>query len=292
MKFVTYTDFENEYLGVLKGDKIYSISEDVRFNFVDMVDLIKNITEEDISYLEELEGTLDLEDVNLLSPIVKPIHDIICVGENYVEHVEEIGGKMEEGFVSKYFSKRAIEIEGPDSIVIGHYEYDDAVDYEVELAAIIGKEAFQVKKENAKDYIFGFSVFNDISSRNIQFKHSQWYRGKSPDGYSVMGPVIATVDEFTFPLNLELKTTVNGEVRQHSNTSKMIRSVEEIIEELTEMMTLEPGDIIATGTPSGVGLGMEPKGFLKDDDEVVCSVEGIGDLSVMMVDLRSPDLGE
>lgn len=282
MKFLTYTDYEYVYLGVLNGDKIYSISEDDRFDFLDMIDLIENIREEDMEYLKGKEGTLIFEDTKILSPITRPIHDIICVGENYVDHVEEVGNKYEEGFVSKYFSKRAVMIEGHRNSIFGHFNVDDAIDYEVELAVIIGKEAYKVNRDEARDYIFGFSVFNDLSSRNIQFKHGQWFRGKSPDGYSVMGPVIVTADEFEYPLSLELKTTVNGKVRQQSNTSKMIKGIEEIIEELTEMMTLEPGDIIATGTPSGVGLGMEPKGFLKNMDEVVCSIEGIGELNIMM----------
>lgn len=193
---------------------------------------------------------------------------------------------MEDNFVSKYFSKRAVEIKGQDSIIEGHYDIDDTVDYEVELAIIIGREAYKIKSENAMDYIFGFSIFNDISSRNIQFKHGQWFRGKSPDGYSVMGPVITTKDEFESPLSLNLKTTVNNEIRQSSNTSKMIKNVRDILEELTEMMTLEPGDIIANGTPSGVGLGMDPKGFLKDGDVFVCTIDGIGELRVKIMDPR------
>ncbi len=286
MKFLTFSEGKKEYLGVLKGDKIYSISDDARFSFLNMVDLISNITEEDMKYLEEKEGNIDYNHVKILSPIRKPIHDVICVGENYVEHIEEVGGKMEDNFVSKYFSKRAVEIKGQDSIIEGHYDIDDTVDYEVELAIIIGREAYKIKSENAMDYIFGFSIFNDISSRNIQFKHGQWFRGKSPDGYSVMGPVITTKDEFESPLSLNLKTTVNNEIRQSSNTSKMIKNVRDILEELTEMMTLEPGDIIATGTPSGVGLGMDPKGFLKDGDVFVCTIDGIGELRVKIMDPR------
>ncbi len=286
MKFLTFSEGKKEYLGVLKGDKIYSISDDARFSFLNMVDLISNITEEDMKYLEEKEGNIDHNHVKILSPIRKPIHDVICVGENYVEHIEEVGGKMEDNFVSKYFSKRAVEIKGQDSIIEGHYDIDDTVDYEVELAIIIGREAYKIKSENAMDYIFGFSIFNDISSRNIQFKHGQWFRGKSPDGYSVMGPVITTKDEFESPLSLNLKTTVNNEIRQSSNTSKMIKNVRDILEELTEMMTLEPGDIIATGTPSGVGLGMDPKGFLKDGDVFVCTIDGIGELRVKIMDPR------
>lgn len=286
MKFLTFSEGKKEYLGVLKGDKIYSISDDARFSFLNMVDLISNITEEDMKYLEEKEGNIDYNHVKILSPIRKPIHDVICVGENYVEHIEEVGGKIEDNFVSKYFSKRAVEIKGQDSIIEGHYDIDDTVDYEVELAIIIGREAYKIKSENAMDYIFGFSIFNDISSRNIQFKHGQWFRGKSPDGYSVMGPVITTKDEFESPLSLNLKTTVNNEIRQSSNTSKMIKNVRDILEELTEMMTLEPGDIIATGTPSGVGLGMDPKGFLKDGDVFVCTIDGIGELRVKIMDPR------
>ena len=152
------------------------------------------------------------------------------------------------------------------------------MDYETELAVVIGKTCRGVRREEAEDVIFGYSVFNDFSSRILQRKHKQWLVGKSLDGYAAMGPVIVTRDELPFPLELELRGEVNGEERQHSNTRLMLTGVPKVIEDLSAGITLEPGDIIATGTPSGVAMGMEEPLWLVPGDEVRCTIEGIGTL--------------
>lgn len=148
----------------------------------------------------------------------------------------------------------------------------------MELAVIIGKEGRDIKPEQAEDYIFGYSVFNDLSSRTIQKQHSQWLRGKSLDGYTAMGPCILHKSAPPFPVEVDVCSLVNGEVRQNSNTRLLLTSLPRIIADLSQGMTLEPGDIIATGTPGGVGLGFDPPRFLKKGDKVECRIPPIGSL--------------
>ncbi|HHX67247.1 MAG: fumarylacetoacetate hydrolase family protein [Miniphocaeibacter sp.] len=228
--------------------------------------------------IEELisEEIREYDSINILSPIERPIHDIICVGKNYADHISELGGEITSEFIPNYFGKRANKILGHKDIIEGIFDIDSEMDYEVELAVIISKDCKNIRKEDYRDYIFGFSIFNDISSRHLQSYHKQWYRGKGVDNYSVLGPCIVTVDEFEFPLSLNLETFVNGELRQNSNTEKMIFKIEDIIEDLSRTMTLEPGDIIATGTPSGVGKGFNPPKYLTPNDIVELKIEKIG----------------
>ena len=153
------------------------------------------------------------------------------------------------------------------------------LDYEAELAVIIKKDAKDVKPEEVKDYIFGYTIMNDVSAREVQTEHKQWYFGKGLDGFTPMGPCITSADEIAFPPALQISSRINGELRQNSVTNLLITSITDIIEELSSGMTLMPGTIIATGTPSGVGMGFDPPKFLKSGDMVECSIEGIGTLS-------------
>ena len=154
----------------------------------------------------------------------------------------------------------------------------DSLDYECELGVIIGKDARCVKEEDVAEYIFGYTIVNDVSARNLQTRHKQWYFGKSLDGFTPMGPCIVTADEFAFPPRVGISCLVNGEVRQDSNTGNLIAGIAEIIAMLSEGMTLQAGTIIATGTPAGVGMGMTPPTFLNEGDVVECRIEGIGTL--------------
>ena len=158
----------------------------------------------------------------------------------------------------------------------GHLELDSNLDYEVELAVVIGKGGRDIPPDRAAEHIFGYSVFNDLSARALQKRHNQWYRGKSLDGFAVMGPALVTADEIPFPPLLTLESRVNGEVRQHSNTRLYLSDIPHLIAELSQGMTLEPGDIIATGTPSGVGMGFTPPRWLKSGDVVECEIQGVG----------------
>ena len=154
----------------------------------------------------------------------------------------------------------------------------DSLDYEAELAVIIGKDAKNVKAEDAEDYIFGYTILNDMSARNLQTRHTQWYFGKSLDGFTPMGPAIVTADEIVYPPKLKIQSLINGEVRQDSNTELLIFDIGYVIEELSRGMTLKAGSIISTGTPQGVGMGFVPPKFLHKGDVIECRIEKLGSL--------------
>ncbi len=216
-------------------------------------------------------------DYKLLAPITVPMQDIICLGVNYKEHIDETADVVD--FTKKqaavYFSKRVNRCNNTEG-KIPAYDFVDSLDYEVELGVILKKDAFQVSIEDAKDYILGYTIINDVSARNIQLKHQQWYRGKSLDGYTPMGPCIVTADEIDDAHALNIECFVNDEKRQSSNTACMITTVEEAISELSHGMTLKAGTIIATGTPGGVGMGFNPPKFLQSGDVIKCCIEKIG----------------
>ena len=224
-----------------------------------------------------------LEDVTLLAPIPRPRQDVICLGMNYRDHEKEAARYDAEAFTKEkpaavYFSKRVSRAGDPDGTIPRYKGLVERLDYEAELAVIIGKTARNVKAEEAGAYIFGYTVLNDVSARDLQTGHKQWYFGKGLDGFTPMGPCILTADETAFPPALEISCAVNGEERQHSNTSLLIHGIPEIIEELSAGMTLLPGTVIATGTPAGVGLGFEPPRFLEAGDVVECTIQNIGTL--------------
>lgn len=207
---------------------------------------------------------------------------LICLGINYKAHADE-AERYSDAFKKErpipiYFSKRVTEAVAPNGFIESHPSLVERLDYEAELAVIIGKKAKHVKTEDAADYIFGYTVLNDVSARLLQTTHKQWYFGKGLDGFTPMGPCITSADEIAFPPALQISSRINGELRQDSVTDLLITSIEDIIEELSSGMTLMPGTIIATGTPSGVGMGFDPPKFLKSGDVVECSVEGIGTL--------------
>lgn len=224
-----------------------------------------------------------LEDVKLLAPIPRPRQDVICLGINYHDHAAEAARYDAEAFAKErpaaiYFSKRVSRAGDPDGVIPCYKGLVKRLDYEAELAVVLGREAKNVKAEDAGDYIFGYTVLNDVSARDLQTGHKQWYFGKSLDGFTPMGPCILTADAVPFPPALNISCTVNGEERQTSNTSRLIHDIPAIIEELSSGMTLLPGTIIATGTPAGVGMGLDPPEFLKYGDVVECSIERIGTL--------------
>ena len=293
MKFVSFVEWNNtESVGILskEGNKVIAINEiisDFKCDSNPMIKLINMINENKdilnkLKHAEEnFERAYSIENVKILSPIRKPIHDIICVGVNYSDHLGEIKKDMKDFKEVKapvYFSKRAIEIIGFGDKIKSRFDLDECLDYEVELAVIIGKTAKDIKPEEVNDYIFGYSIFNDISSRKIQKEHSQWYKGKSLDSYSSMGPCIVHKDDFELPLKLDIKSILNDEVRQSSNTKYMIHDINYLVSDISKGMTLEAGDIIATGTPGGVGMSFNPPKYMKSGDKIICSIENIGEL--------------
>ncbi|MCR4851930.1 MAG: fumarylacetoacetate hydrolase family protein [Lachnospiraceae bacterium] len=248
----------------------------------DMNELIRHFDEMSpiISSLIEKDTPKEIErEFIIKAPIPVPLQDVICLGVNYRSHIEETVDVLD--FTKKkdtvYFSKRVNKANDPDGI-IPLYDFVDSLDYEVELGVIIKKDALNVPADEAADYILGYTIINDVSARNIQLKHQQWYRGKSLDGYTPMGPCIVTADEIEDVHNLDIFCYVNNEMRQNSNTRYMITSVEEAISELSQGMMLKAGTIIATGTPGGVAMGMKPPLYLKSGDEIRCEIQGIGSL--------------
>lgn len=224
-----------------------------------------------------------VDEVQLLAPIVRPLQDVVCLGINYDAHAQEAGRFSDEAFGGErpytiYFSKRVNRATATGEKVPAYAGLVDSLDYEAELGVVLGKDAKGVTKDEARDYVFGYTIINDISARNLQTRHKQWYLGKSLDGFTPMGPCIVTADEIGDEQSLDISSRVNGELRQSSNTRYMIQTVAGAIAELSQGMTLEAGTIIATGTPAGVGMGMTPPTFLKHGDKVVCEIEKIGRL--------------
>ncbi len=218
---------------------------------------------------------LPFENEELDAPLRKP-GKIVAIGLNYIDHASE--SKMELPKHPLVFTKFNSSITGPFDPIIFSSSLTEKVDYEVELAVIIGKRAKNVKKESALDYVFGYTVINDVSARDIQFADGQWVRGKSLDAFCPMGPYIVTADEISDPQNLQLTCSINGEILQNASTKDMIFSVADLISTLSKSFVFEPGDIISTGTPSGVGFSRKPPIYLKNDDIMVTEVQNIGKL--------------
>ena len=278
MKYVTYLYDNKESVGFLNelDNAVYPLP------FADMNALIEVPKEELEVAIKKAKNKILLSDVTLLAPIPRPKQDVICLGINYKAHADE-AERYSDAFKKErpipiYFSKRVTEAVAPNGFIESHPGLVERLDYEAELAVIIGKKAKHVKAEDAAEYIFGYTVLNDVLARLLQTAHKQWYFGKGLDGFTPMGPCITSADEIAFPPALQISSRINGELRQDSVTDLLITSIEDIIEELSSGMTLMPGTIIATGTPSGVGMGFDPPKFLKSGDVVECSIEGIGTL--------------
>ncbi|MCX6151414.1 MAG: fumarylacetoacetate hydrolase family protein [Ignavibacteriales bacterium] len=212
---------------------------------------------------------------DLDAPLRKP-GKIVAIGLNYIDHASE--SKMELPKHPLVFTKFNSSITGPYDPIIIPSSVTDKVDYEVELAVIIGKQAKNVTKENALQYVFGYTIINDVSARDIQFEDGQWVRGKSLDTFCPMGPYLITKDEINDPQNLQLTCEVNNNILQNASTKDMIFSVAELISVLSNSFTFEPGDIISTGTPSGVGFIRKPPIYLQNGDVIITEVQHIGKL--------------
>jgi len=290
MKIATYEYQEKVMIGAVEDGRVWSGAL-LGWEETDMQELIRRRGGEDFSALQlPAEGSVALEEVRLMAPIPHPAQDVICLGINYMEHAAESARFKNETFdghrdMSVYFSKRVGRAVACGEPIPAHTGLVRQLDYESELAVIIGRDARHVRAEDASDYVFGYTIINDVSARTLQSEHKQWYFGKSLDGFCPMGPWIVTADEMTCPPDLAICSRVNGELRQNSRTSCMIFRIPEVIEELSGGMTLQAGTIIATGTPAGVGMGMNPPTFLKPGDLVECEIEGIGILSNRVEDI-------
>ncbi len=289
MKFIYFENEAGKTLGILDAqDKIITLESALGATAPkDLNALIDTMSEEEVLALAEkakaMEGTIALEAVKVLAPIEYPKRNIFCLGKNYLDHANETkglpGGSDDIPQFPIYFAKVAQPAIGQGENVLAYQEYTDMVDYEVELAIVIGKDGIDISKEDAESHIFGYTIINDVSARNIQRKHGQWFKGKSLETYCPMGPVLVHKSEIAFPVELDIQCSINGEMRQNSNTNQLIFDIPTIIHDLSKGMYLRKGDIISTGTPAGVGLGFKPFKFLKPGDTMECYVEGIGKLT-------------
>lgn len=291
MKLLSYMNITDDtpQVGILHKTKngIIPLSI-IDIDYPNMMSVIEQLTYAEFERLNLAQEapdipTIPLASVKLCAPIPNPPQDIICLGINYQEHKDEADRYEPDTFSTKqpyaiYFSKRVNETTACGETIPSYSDIVDSLDYEAELAVIIGKDAKNISEEDAEKYIFGYTILNDISARNIQKRHTQWYFGKSFDGFAPLGPYITTADEMPLPLNVSIKSYVNGELRQNSNTGLMHFTIPHIISELSQGMTLKAGTIISTGTPAGVGMGFNPPKFLHPGDEVRCEIEGIGTL--------------
>ena len=284
MKWISFIKDNQQSVGILKDKQILSLRT-LGFNFKDINDILtlsanefKQLCDAISSYKGEL---INCESGILVAPINIPFQDVICVGLNYHEHCIEANQYEENSFVLKpeatvYFSKRVNQTSSYLSELSCHNDVTNKFDYETEVAVILKEDCRNCTKENVKEKIFGYAVINDYSARDLQVAHQQWYLGKSLDGCFAMGPYVLSRDECINIDDLKITTSVNGEIRQNSSTKYMMKSIDDIIIELSNFMTLKKGTIIATGTPSGVGMGFDLPKFLKPGDVVLSEVEQLG----------------
>jgi 2-keto-4-pentenoate hydratase/2-oxohepta-3-ene-1,7-dioic acid hydratase in catechol pathway len=230
---------------------------------------------------------LPLGKVKLVAPIPRPARNIFCVGKNYHEHAREFhtsgfdasAGKDAIPEVPIIFTKPPSCVIGPGAPIPGHLDPTNSVDYENELTVVIGKGGRGISKARAFEHVYGYTIINDVTARTLQHRHKQWFIGKSIDGFCPMGPVLLTADEVPDVGELHLTTRVNGELRQDARVKDLIFDIPTLIETISAGITLEPGDLIATGTPSGVGIGFKPPKYLKKGDIVSLTIEPIGELT-------------
>ena len=279
MKLVTFEQAGRIGIGLLRDDQII----DLTALAPDMIGLIE-LGEQGAARARAMAGAavtfIPLTDVKLLAPIHEPRRNVMCVGKNYAEHTRESyearGENVEAIDYPVIFTKTTTCINGPYDDIPYDATVSEKIDYEAELAVIIGRRVKNATREEAQAAVFGYTVLNDVTARDLQTLHKQFFKGKSLDGSCPIGPWIVTADEIADPYALRITCRVNGELRQDSTAETMTFDIPTIIGHLSRGMTLLPGDIIATGTPSGVGFAMKPPVFLRPGDVVECAIEGIG----------------
>lgn len=233
------------------------------------------------------EYAIPMSEIHLLAPIPNPERNLVCLGKNYQAHANELKGQIFSDNLPShpiYFTKPDHTVIGNGELIKLYSEITSKVDYEVELALIIGKKGSDIPKDKAEEYIFGYTIANDVSARDLQHDHTQWYKGKSLKSHCPMGPWIVHRNALPFPPKLNLKCSINNDLRQEGNTEDLIFDIPTIISDLSRGYELRPGDIILTGTPAGVGMGFNPPKYLKSGDIVTCEIEGIGMLSNPVAD--------
>ncbi|OGI37485.1 MAG: 5-carboxymethyl-2-hydroxymuconate isomerase [Candidatus Muproteobacteria bacterium RBG_16_62_13] len=282
MQLVTFDAGGTTGLGIVENDSVL-VSDPGNSGWASVAELIAAGPDALARLKRDLPNLRDrrrLDALKLLAPIPRPRKNIMCLGWNYAEHVSESAGvtKREHNVPTDpiVFTKCVTSVIGPGGAIPLHASVTQQLDWEVELAVVIGRGGRDIPKERALDHVFGYTIINDVSARDVQFRHKQYFLGKSLDGTCPMGPWIVTADEIPDPQALRLQSRVNDVGKQDANTRDMVFDVATIIATLSRGMTLEPGDVIATGTPSGVGFARTPPEFLKAGDVVECEIEKIG----------------
>jgi 2,4-diketo-3-deoxy-L-fuconate hydrolase len=277
VRLVTFESDDGVRPGVVRGDQVVDVSS--RYASVNDIVAAGEVAVERLREIEDADG-VGLDDVELRAPLVP--ENIFCVGWNYLAHFEEGAAKRDEQLPEHpaFFSKASGTVIGPNDDIPAHEDVTASLDYEVELTVVIGAPGASLPRERALDHVFGYTVGNDVSAREVQRRHGgQWLKGKSLDGFCPLGPWIVTREEIPDPQRLEVRCRVNGQQRQRATTERMIFPVADLISRLSHGMTLRPGDVLLTGTPEGVGMGMDPPMYLAPGDVVECEVSGIGVLT-------------
>ncbi|MDQ0232252.1 fumarylacetoacetate hydrolase family protein [Metabacillus malikii] len=294
MKFVTAMIHKEQFIGVLHGERVIDIhkAEKDIFEIVSFPGTLFECLKLGDKFVQDVQQIIDkiseegsesylypIEEVTILPPIPRPSKNIFCVGKNYREHAIEMGSVEDIPEHVMLFSKAPTTVIGHFAEVDPHLHITSQLDYEGELAVIIGKSGKQISEADAMDYVFGYTIINDITARNLQAQHKQFLLGKSLDTSCPMGPCIVHKSAISNPYDLSITTKVNNEVRQAGNTKDMIFTIEQIISTISQGTTLEAGDIIATGTPAGVGKGFNPPKYLLPGDVIDIEISSIGTLT-------------
>ncbi|GAC1357204.1 MAG: hypothetical protein NVS4B11_26900 [Ktedonobacteraceae bacterium] len=311
MKFVTFStpELPRPHLGLVENDAVLDVDlaaralqltvPDQMLAFIEQYEQAQKTLQailakanrrhfSQVKTFTEVGAVHNLQEVKLYAPIPQPRKNVLCMAVNYAAHAKETASIRERPTTAPpetpiLFTKATTTINGPYDPFVIDPTVSTEIDWEVELGVIIGKGGKHISEKDALSHVFGYTVINDITARDLQFRHKQFFLGKSLDGSCPIGPYIVTADEIADPQKLALRLRVNGETKQDANTSAMVFPISTIIATLSAGMTLEAGDIIATGTPSGVGFSRTPPEFLKAGDMVEAEVEGIGTLRTPIV---------
>jgi 2-keto-4-pentenoate hydratase/2-oxohepta-3-ene-1,7-dioic acid hydratase in catechol pathway len=279
MRLLTYERDGAPRLGLLAGNRVVDVAEASGGSLPnDMLSFIErgDGAIENARRLEAQLGGVALAETKLLAPVPCPRRNIVCVGLNYAEHAAE--SRVTQGLPEHpvYFTKPPSTVIGPEEPIPWHGHVSTKIDWEVELVVVIGKRGRDITEERALEHVFGCTVGNDVTARDLQAMHQQWYKGKGLDGFCPLGPWIVTADELPDPQDVRLSLRVNGDTKQDAHTSDMIFGVAKLIAVWSQGMTLEPGDLLMTGTPSGVGFARKPPEYLKPGDVVEAQIDAIG----------------
>jgi 2-keto-4-pentenoate hydratase/2-oxohepta-3-ene-1,7-dioic acid hydratase in catechol pathway len=288
MRLITFSDAQGMRIGVQDSDAIVDLSATSRLprDMTQFVALGKKGLQRARRAVKSGEGRIPAGSVRIHAPFPRPAKNILCVGKNYHDHAREFHSSGFDASAGKdaipeepiIFTKWPNSVIGPFDPIPSANDYTSSTDYEGELAVVIGEGGRNISQKSAYDHVYGYTIVNDATARTLQSRHKQWFLGKSLDGYCPMGPCIVTADEIKDVTQLRLLTKVNGEVRQDAYVSQLIFDIPTLIECLSKVMTLEPGDVIATGTCAGVGIGFDPPKFLKPGDVVSITIDPIGTL--------------